>query len=43
VGNEDIWRVTPNIGLMYPAYIVWYQSTMQESVLKHNALDRMMQ
>jgi hypothetical protein len=32
-----------NLCLMYPTYIVWYQSTMKDSVLKSNELERMMQ
>ena len=38
-----LWGEAHNLCLMYPTYIVWYQSTTKDSVLKSNELERMMQ
>ena len=39
-----LWGEAHNLCLMYPTYIVWYQSTTKDSVLlKSNEFERMMQ
>jgi len=41
--KEQFWGEAHNLCLVYPTYIVWYQSTTKESVLNSNELERMME